>query len=159
MTTNPLKPATHDTACGSDMSATPPSSKRLPVAARQPAQVVREYGPFGRASAVHGVTHDGQRVWAATGEHLVGFDPASGATTRTRREVGSSVFQVFDGQGTVKVGDHQWQVRRGDMFVVPSWQPFTAQCDAGQPSLDLFRFSDTPIFEAVHAWREQIEPA
>mgnify|MGYP002139014600 CR=1 FL=1 len=83
----------------------------------------------------------------------------SGATTRTRREVGSSVFQVFDGQGTVKVGDHLWQVRRGDMFVVPSWQPFTAQCDAGQPSLDLFRFSDTPIFEAVHAWREQIEPA
>ncbi len=84
---------------------------------------------------------------------------SSGATTRTRREVGSSVFQVFDGQGTVKVGDHQWQVRRGDMFVVPSWQPFTAQCDASQPSLDLFRFSDTPIFEAVHAWREQIEPA
>ena len=83
----------------------------------------------------------------------------SGATTRTRREVGSSVFQVFDGQGTVKVGDHQWQVRRGDMFVVPSWQPFTAQCDASQPSLDLFRFSDTPIFEAVHAWREQVEPA
>lgn len=42
MTTNPLKLATHDTACGSDMSGTPPSSKRLPVAARQPAQVVRE---------------------------------------------------------------------------------------------------------------------
>ncbi len=83
----------------------------------------------------------------------------SGATTRTRLEVGSSVFQVFDGEGTVQVGERQWQARRGDMFVVPSWQPFTARCDAGQPSLDLFRFSDTPIFEAVHAWRELVEPA
>ncbi|MDR3451894.1 MAG: cupin domain-containing protein [Rhodoferax sp.] len=83
----------------------------------------------------------------------------SGARTQTRREVGSSVFQVFDGQGTVTVGDRQWQVRRGDMFVVPSWQAFSAQCDAGQASLDLFRFSDTPIFEAVHAYRVQIDAA
>jgi gentisate 1,2-dioxygenase len=81
----------------------------------------------------------------------------AGAGTRTRREVGSSVFQVFDGQGTVTVGDSRWQVRRGDMFVVPSWQPFSASCDADQPSLDFFRFSDTPIFEAVHAYREQFD--
>ncbi len=82
-----------------------------------------------------------------------------GAQTQTRREVGSSVFQVFDGQGSVTVGEHQWQVRPGDMFVVPSWQPFTARCDADQQSLDLFRFSDTPIFDALHAYREHIEPA
>src|SRR3989344_1019716 len=75
--------ATHDIACSSDMAGTPPSTKHLPIAARQPAEVVREYGPFGGASTIHGVTHDGQCVWAATGEHLVGFDPASGATTRT----------------------------------------------------------------------------
>lgn len=79
-----------------------------------------------------------------------------GAQTLSRREVGSSVFQVFDGQGTVAVGQRKWQVRRGDMFVVPAWQTFTALCDADQPSLDLFRFCDTPIFEAVHAYREQV---
>lgn len=83
-----------------------------------------------------------------------------GANTRTTREVGSSVFQVFDGTGTITVGDKQWQVRRGDMFVVPSWTTFRAQADAGQPSLDLFRFSDTPIFEALHAQRsEVVQPA
>ena len=82
-----------------------------------------------------------------------------GASSLTKREVGSSVFQVFDGQGMVTVGEHQWQVRRGDMFVVPSWTSFSARCDAGATSLDLFRFSDTPIFEAVHAYRSQIEPA
>jgi gentisate 1,2-dioxygenase len=81
----------------------------------------------------------------------------SGARTQTRREVGSSVFQVFDGQGTVTVGERQWSVCRGDMFVVPSWQAFSAQCDIGETSLDLFRFSDTPIFEALHAYRVQID--
>lgn len=81
----------------------------------------------------------------------------SGAHTRTKREVGSSVIQVFDGQGSVTVGEHQWEVKRGDMFVIPSWQPFTAICAADHASLDLFRFSDTPIVEAVHAYREQFD--
>ena len=81
----------------------------------------------------------------------------AGAQSRTKREVGSSVFQVFDGAGLVTVGERQWHVRRGDLFVVPSWQPFTAACDADHASLDLFRFSDTPIFEAVHAYREQFD--
>jgi len=83
----------------------------------------------------------------------------AGASTVVRREVGSSVFQVFDGSGAVTVGDRTWAVARGDMFVVPSWVPFTATAVAapspdGSPTLDLFRFSDTPIFEALHAHRE-----
>jgi len=47
------------------------------------AEIVREYGPFAGAGNVHGVTHDGKRVWAATGPRLVAFDPESGDTTRT----------------------------------------------------------------------------
>ncbi|MGJ7901781.1 Vgb family protein [Lysobacter sp. 1R34A] len=42
------------------------------------AEIVREYGPFGGSDRVGGVTHDGRRVWAATGRKLVAFDPASG---------------------------------------------------------------------------------
>jgi len=80
----------------------------------------------------------------------------AGAASRTRREVGSSVCQVFDGTGRVTVGEQQWTVARGDMFVVPSWQPFSAQADAGA-ALDLFRFSDAPIFEALHAHRTQVD--
>lgn len=85
----------------------------------------------------------------------------AGASTQTRREVGSSVYQVFDGSGRVRVGEREWQVGRGDMFVVPSWQPFTASADAqpeGAATLDLFRFGDAPIFEALHAHRSQVEP-
>jgi gentisate 1,2-dioxygenase len=77
-----------------------------------------------------------------------------GASTVARREVGSSVFQVFEGTGTVEVGDAKWSVKRGDMFVVPSWASFAAHCDtSNHGSLDLFRFSDSPIFEALHAHR------
>ncbi|CAN5514127.1 PQQ-binding-like beta-propeller repeat protein [soil metagenome] len=49
----------------------------------QAAEIVREYGPFGDATAVHGVTHDGRNVWAATGARMVAFDPASGETKKT----------------------------------------------------------------------------
>jgi gentisate 1,2-dioxygenase len=85
-----------------------------------------------------------------------------GVETAPRREVGSSVFQVFDGSGTVSVGTEQWSVTRGDLFVVPSWQPFSVRSEAGATdsdsgALDLFRFSDTPIFEALHQDRVQVE--
>ena len=79
----------------------------------------------------------------------------AGAATRTRREVGSSVFQVFDGEGTVRVGDSRWPVARGDLFVVPSWAPFSAQAGAAS-HLDLFRFGDAPIFEALHVHRADV---
>ena len=94
--------ATRDTACSSQPGDTPPSHLQLPIGSRRPAEVVREYGPFGGASAIHGVTHDGQRVWAATGEHLVGFDPASGATTRT--------LDVVCDAGTAFDGTHLYQI-------------------------------------------------
>jgi outer membrane protein assembly factor BamB len=47
------------------------------------AEIVREYGPFAGADRIHGVTHDGRRVWAATDARLVAFDPGSGEITRT----------------------------------------------------------------------------
>ncbi len=78
----------------------------------------------------------------------------AGVETATRREVGSSVFQVFDGSGSVQVGDAEWTIAHGDLFVVPSWQPLTVATDDG---LDLFRFSDTPIFERLSQNRVHIE--
>jgi len=85
-----------------------------------------------------------------------------GTRTAPRREVGSSVFQVFDGTGTVQVGDDTWSVARGDLFVVPSWMPLSITSDASSSdsdsgALDLFRFSDTPIFEALNLARISLE--
>jgi glutamine cyclotransferase len=68
-----------NTACSPD------SDRRVvpPDAPARPAEIVREYGPFAGSDTVAGVTHDGQRVWAATGAHLVAFDPESGETTHS----------------------------------------------------------------------------
>ncbi|ROO84297.1 gentisate 1,2-dioxygenase [Actinocorallia herbida] len=71
---------------------------------------------------------------------------APGTRTAPAREVGSSVHQVFDGIAEITVGARTWQVARGDLFVVPSWQPFTAATEGGA---DFFRFSDTPVFERL----------
>lgn len=78
----------------------------------------------------------------------------AGTESASRREVGSAVWQVFEGAGTVRVADHEWRVEHGDLFVVPSWAPVTLAADT---QLDLFRFSDTPIFERLHADRVQVE--
>jgi glutamine cyclotransferase len=58
---------------------------------------VREYGPFAGAERIHGVTHDGRRVWAATGPSLVAFDPASGQVVRTLDCAGDA-GTAFDGK-------------------------------------------------------------
>jgi gentisate 1,2-dioxygenase len=78
----------------------------------------------------------------------------AGARTVTWREVGSSVWQVFDGAGTAQVGERTWHVGRGDLVAVPSWSPLSIEAEG---PLDLFRFSDAPVFERLHAYRVQTE--
>ncbi|MFI6585977.1 cupin domain-containing protein [Embleya sp. NPDC050493] len=81
-----------------------------------------------------------------------------GTETAPFTETGSSVYQVFDGSGSITVGDRTWSVTRGDLFTVPSWTPFSARSEAGTTdsdsgALDLFRFGDAPIFEALRLHR------
>jgi gentisate 1,2-dioxygenase len=83
-----------------------------------------------------------------------------GQETAPVREVGSSVCQVFDGTGQATVGDRSWSVSRGDMFVVPSWTSWSVRSEAGPDdsdsgALDLFRFSDAPIFDALLLTRSE----
>ncbi|MFJ8113626.1 cupin domain-containing protein [Streptomyces sp. NPDC096132] len=85
-----------------------------------------------------------------------------GTETAPVRETGSSVYQVFDGSGVITVGERTWSVTRGDLFVVPSWEPFSARSEAGSTdsdsgALDLFRFSDAPVFEALRLNRTQLD--
>jgi glutamine cyclotransferase len=44
----------------------------------RPAEIVREYGPYEGLDHVHGVTHDGHRVWLAGDRQLLAVDPESG---------------------------------------------------------------------------------
>lgn len=70
----------------------------------------------------------------------------AGAHTRTRRDVGSAVFQVFDGTGTFQLDDRKVTVNKGDLIVVPSWIPWSIRADT---ACDLFMFSDAPIIERL----------
>ena len=78
---------------------------------------------------------------------------APGTATTEVREVGSSVYQVFEGTGEIRVGERVWIVERGDLFVVPSWEPLAITTDRG---LDLFRFGDAPIFERLGQHRVHV---
>ena len=73
-------------------------------AALQPAEIVREYGPFGGDGRVHGVSHDGRRVWAALGTQLVAFDPASGAPVHTLQRA-CDAGTAFDGKHLYQVAE------------------------------------------------------
>ncbi|WP_022976784.1 Vgb family protein [Nevskia ramosa] len=76
---------------------------KTPAAARvRAAEIVREYGPFAGIGAIHGVSHDGKRVWAATGSKLLAFDPESGRIARTLDRSGDA--------GTAFDGTHLYQI-------------------------------------------------
>jgi gentisate 1,2-dioxygenase len=79
---------------------------------------------------------------------------AAGTVSAAVRHVGSSVWQVFSGTGTVHVGEQRYEVGAGDLFAVPSWAPVTIEAGS---DLDAFRFSDEPVYEALGLARTATE--
>lgn len=82
------------------------SSIDKPQATVRAAEIVREYGPFAGADCVAGVTHDGKQVWAATGDKLVAFDPASGSPTQTL-EHPCDAGTAFDGKYLYQIAEQR----------------------------------------------------
>ena len=74
----------------------------------QPANILREYGPFPCAPHVHGVSFDGSRVWFASGEKLHAFDPDSGRITRAL-DVHCDAGTAFDGRHLFQVAGDRIQ--------------------------------------------------
>jgi glutamine cyclotransferase len=75
---------------------------------RSNAEVVREYGPLQGVDCVHGVTYDGQRVWFASGDKLIAFDPESGKTQRSI-DVAAHAGTAFDGQYLFQIAEDRIQ--------------------------------------------------
>ena len=80
------------------------TNKDRPQPPARVAEIVREYGPFPGVDRVHGVTHDGRHVWAATGTALVAFDPESGEPTRTLDRA-CDAGTTFDGTYLYQIAD------------------------------------------------------
>ena len=79
------------------------TSKDKPQAPVHAAEIVREYA-FADADKIHGVTHDGRNVWAATGGKLIAFDPESGKPTRTL-DLACDAGTAFDGKYLYQIAE------------------------------------------------------
>jgi glutamine cyclotransferase len=72
----------------------------------QPAEIVREYGPYPGAPSVGGVSFDGRLVWFAGGKHLQAFEPATGEMVRSL-EVACDAGTAFDGKHLYQIADER----------------------------------------------------
>ncbi len=75
-----------------------------------------------------------------------------GLSTTSYRSTDATVFAPIEGRGRTHIGDSfvvEWEKR--DLFVVPSWQ--RVRHEAAEDAV-LFSFSDRPIQEALHLFRE-----
>jgi gentisate 1,2-dioxygenase len=77
----------------------------------------------------------------------------AGAATRRSRTSASSVWQVFDGTGAVRLDGDERPLGRGDIIAVPAWTEFSL---AATSQLDLFTFSDAPVFEKLNLLRTEV---
>jgi glutamine cyclotransferase len=87
------------------------------------AEIIREYGPFPGAEAVHGVTYDGQCVWFAAGQQLTAFDPESGDVLRS--------LDLVAHAGTAFDGEHLFQLAADRILKI---EPRTGRVLATIPS-------------------------
>lgn len=76
-----------------------------------------------------------------------------GAATPTRHEVGSSVWQAFEGSGTFAIDGVRHIMNKGDLAVIPSWVPWSIEAET---EFDLFRFNDGPVIERLGFARTHI---
>lgn len=78
----------------------------------------------------------------------------AGASTETVREVGSSVYQVFEGRGSIVINGETNILGKGDLIVVPSWAAWSIHAET---EFDLFQFGDHPIIERLNLNRKYVE--
>lgn len=72
--------------------------------------------------------------------------------TTPYRSTDATVFVVVEGRGRTRIGaDFVAEWRPREIFVVPSWKPVVHEADEDSV---LFSFSDRPVQEALHLFRE-----
>ena len=54
-----------------------------------------------------------------------------------------------------RAADQTYDLKAGDVYVIPSWATHTVRAAGGQ--LDLFVTSDAPMLEALHTQHEEID--
>ena len=80
----------------------------------------------------------------------------AGFTSLLHRSTANAIFTVIDGEGTTRVGNMDLAWRRGDVFVVPSWQQYQHRVSA---DAHLVRVSDAPVMRAFDLLRSEARAA
>lgn len=75
---------------------------------------------------------------------------AKGFASRPHRSTANAIYTVLEGEGISQVGEQSLQWRRGDVFVVPAWQPF---CHTVAADTHLIRVSDEPVMRSFDMLR------
>jgi gentisate 1,2-dioxygenase len=78
----------------------------------------------------------------------------SGQTTRRRRDTANRVYVVVEGSGETTAGTKRLAWKRGDTFVVPTWNKFTHK--ATSDAL-LFCMSDEPLMRFSKYYRSEAD--
>ena len=84
-----------------DKDNNPQTASQVPARA---VEIERELGPFEGAEQIHGVTHDGERVWAATSTKMLAIDPDSGRVERTL-DCAAHAGTAFDGTHLYQIAE------------------------------------------------------
>jgi len=69
------------------------------------------------------------------------------------RSTDAAVYCVAEGCGSSNIGGVDFEWRKNDVFVAPSWCPVSHQ---GHGEAVLFSFSDRPVQKVLGLWREEI---
>lgn len=67
-------------------------------------EIIREYGPFPGVEGVHGVSHDGEQVWFASGDRLNALNPDNGNIVRSI-DVAAHAGTAFDGEHLFQIAE------------------------------------------------------
>jgi len=78
----------------------------------------------------------------------------AGFETRVRRSTDATVLTVVEGAGWARIGEIEYRIEEGDIFVVPAWDKLQL---AATETLVLFGFSDRAAQERLNLYRESKE--
>ena len=75
----------------------------------------------------------------------------AGFKGKAYRSTDSTIYTVVEGSGTCTINGQVLSFGPKDVFVCPSWMPYTLAADT---QAVLFSFSDRPVQQALDLWRE-----
>lgn len=77
-----------------------------------------------------------------------------GLHTKAHRQVQSSVYLLFEGEGYVVINGVRFDLEAGDMFCVPSWAAHEFRNTSASDRMILFSMHDTPVTKVLGKYRE-----